>query len=212
MKINEMDFMKLLPAFMQEDDAVNGLADGVNKVTEELAAKIKLFTTWNQIDYMSSEELDLLADELHISWYDKNSNLDVKRSLIKNSDLVHAKMGTNWAVQNVIETYFGSGSIEDWYNYDGQPYHFKVITTNEDVTTDSAEKFMRVLDKVKRKSAWLDGIEVVSDSNCTINVFLLSAETETITTNIIFFGSHNTFSDLTYNQMNQYTHDELGGI
>lgn len=184
MNINDMDFIQLMPAFMKEDEAVQGLSEGVNRITEELAAKIRLFSTWNQIDNMTGAELDMLAEELNISWYDKTAAIDVKRELIKNSDMVHSKMGTNWAVQNVIETYFGSGEIQDWYDYGGEPHHFKVITSNQSITSSAAEKFLSVLDKVKRKSSFLDGIEVVADGQCDIKVFLLSVETETITTTI----------------------------
>lgn len=184
MNINDMNFIQLMPAFMKEDEAVQGLSEGVNRVTEELASKIRLFSTWNQIDNMTGAELDMLAEELHISWYDKTAAMDVKRELIKNSDMVHSKMGTNWAVQNVIETYFGSGEIQDWYDYEGEPHHFKVITSNQSITSSAAEKFLSVLDKVKRKSAFLDGIEVVADGQCDIKVFLLSVETETVTSTI----------------------------
>lgn len=212
MNINDMDFIQLIPAFMKEDEAVQGLSEGVNRVTEELAAKIKLFTTWNQIDNMTGAELDMLAEELHISWYDKTASMDVKRELIKNSDLIHAKMGTNWAVQNVIETYFGSGEIQDWYEYGGEPHHFKVSTSNQSVTSEAAEKFLNVLNKVKRKSAFLDGIELVTDGQSNINVFLLSVETETITSTVKFQGNHNILSDFTYDQLSGYTHDEIGGL
>ena len=212
MKLNDMDFIQLMPAFMKEDEAVQGLAEGVNRVTEELAAKIRLFSTWNQIDNMTGAELDMLAEELHISWYDKAAVIDVKRELIKNSDMVHSKMGTNWAVQNVIETYFGSGEIQDWYDYEGEPHHFRVITSNQSITAGAAEKFLSVLEKVKRKSAFLDGIEVVADGECDIKVFLLNVETETVTSTVRFQGTHNILSGFTYDQMNVYTHDELGGI
>ena len=212
MKLNDMDFIQLMPAFMKEDEAVQGLSEGVNRVTEELAAKIRLFSTWNQIDNMTGAELDMLAEELHISWYDKTAAIDVKRELIKNSDMVHSKMGTNWAVQNVIETYFGSGEIQDWYDYEGEPHHFKVITSNQSITSGAAEKFLSVLDKVKRKSAFLDGIEVVADGQCDIKVFLLSVETETVTSRVILPSSHITLSSLTHDQMSEHTHDELGGV
>ena len=184
MDINNMDFIQLMPAFMKEDEAVQGLSEGVNRVTEELATKIKLFSTWNQIDNMTGAELDMLAEELHISWYDKTAAMDVKREIIKNSDMVHSKMGTNWAVQNVIETYFGSGEIKDWYDYGGEPHHFRVITSNQSITAGAAEKFLNILDKVKRKTSFLDRIEVVTDGQCDIKVFLLSVETETITSTI----------------------------
>lgn len=212
MKINDMDFIQLMPAFMKEDEAVQGLSEGVNRVTEELADKIKLFSTWNQIDNMTDAELDMLAEELHISWYDKAAAIEVKRGLIKNSDMVHSKMGTNWAVQNVIETYFGSGEIEDWFDYEGEPHHFRVITENQSITAGASAKFLSVLEKVKRKSAFLDGIEVVADGECNIHVFLLSCERETITSNVIFPNSHKNLSGYTHKQLSAKTHKELGGM
>lgn len=212
MKINDMDFIQLMPAFMKEDEAVQGLSEGVNRVTEELADKIKLFSTWNQIDNMTDAELDMLAEELHISWYDKAAVIEVKRGLIKNSDMVHSKMGTNWAVQNVIETYFGSGQIEDWFDYEGEPHHFRVITENQSITAGASDKFLSVLEKVKRKSAFLDGIEVVADGECNIHVFLLNCERETITSNVIFQNSHKNLSGYTHKQLSAKTHKELGGM
>lgn len=212
MNTNNMDFIQLIPAFMKEDEAVQGLANGTNQITEELMSKIRLFSTWNQIDNMTAAELDMLAEELHIDWYDKDASIDVKRELIKNSDMVHAKMGTNWAVQNVINTYFGSGDIEDWYDYDGQPHHFKVITANQSITDVQAERFLNVLDKVKRKSAFLDKIEVVADGECNINVFLLSCETETVTSYVKFQSSHDVLSDYTHAELSNMTHEEIGGI
>ncbi len=212
MKINDMDFIQLMPAFMKEDEAVQGLSEGVNRVTEELADKIKLFSTWNQIDNMTDAELDMLAEELHISWYDKAAVIEVKRGLIKNSDMVHSKMGTNWAVQNVIETYFGSGEIEDWFDYEGEPHHFRVITENQSITAGASDKFLSVLEKVKRKSAFLDGIEVVADGECNIHVFLLNCERETITSNVIFQNSHKNLSGYTHKQLSAKTHKELGGM
>lgn len=215
MEINDIDFLQLVPAFMKDDEAVQGLSKGVDATTKELSAKIKLLTTWNQIDAMSNAELDMLAEELHISWYDKTAVLDVKRKLIKESDMVHAKMGTNWAVQNVIETYFGSGEIVDWFDYDGEPFHFKVMTSNQSVTEEAAEKFLSILDKVKRKSAWLDSIEIVADGQCNINVFLLSVETETVTSTLSINNSkkysYDSYRNKTYDELSHYTYDELGG-
>ena len=115
MDLQNMDFIRLLPSFMKTDAANIGLAVSVNAIAEELYSKIILFTTWDKIDLLRSDELDMLAEELHISWYDKTAAIDVRRNIIKESDLVHAKMGTNWAAKQVINKYFGEGEIIDWY-------------------------------------------------------------------------------------------------
>lgn len=170
---------------MKDDEAVKGLATAVNQLTSTLAPKIKLLSTWNRIDEMSKEELDALAWELHISWYDYNANLSVKRQIIKDSDLVHSKLGTNWAVERVIETYFGSGRVVEWFDYDGEPFHFKIQTTNQRIKDTKAEEFLKILDAVKRKSAHLDAIEVIADGQLNMSIFLGYHETEWTITKVV---------------------------
>ena len=102
--------------------------------------------------------------------------------------------------------------IEDWFDYEGEPHHFRVITENQSITAGASDKFLSVLEKVKRKSAFLDGIEVVADGECNIHVFLLNCERETITSNVIFQNSHKNLSGYTHKQLSAKTHKELGGM
>lgn len=181
MKLEDVNFIELLPAFMKNDGACIGLSEGVDKISSELARRVKLLTTWNQIDNMKSQELDLLAEELHISWYDKTAAVEVKRNIIKQSDMVHAKLGTNWAALQVITEYFGESKIMEWYEYGGEPGHFKIETMNQSVLSSKANAFMQILDKVKRKSAHLDTIELISDGQCNIYVSVASVVSEIVT-------------------------------
>ena len=182
MDIKNMDFMQLLPFFMRGDDADEGLSNGINAATEQLSKKISPFTTWDKLDEMTGEELDLLAEELHITWYDKTAAIDVKRQIIKDSDIIHSKLGTNWATLRVITTYFGEGKIVDWYDYGGNPGHFKIQTVSQSILSSKASAFMNVLNAVKRKSAHLDAIYVVSDGQCGLKVFVGTVETEVMAT------------------------------
>lgn len=182
--IDNMNFLELLPAFMRTDETDIALSGAVDRITEDLARRIRLLSTWDQIDSMSTAELDMLAEELHISWYDRSTADDVKRSIIKDSDIVHSKLGTNWAAMRVIATYFGEGRIVDWFDYGGKPYHFRIETMNQSILKEKETAFLRILDAVKRKSAVLDAIDLVCDGENRVNVFLVNYETETITTEI----------------------------
>lgn len=182
MDLTNMDFLRMLPAFMRTDAANIGLAASVDAVSEEIYSKIILFTTWDKIDLLRSEELDMLAEELHISWYDKNAAIDIRRNIIKESDLVHAKLGTNWAAKQVINRYFGEGEIVDWYTYGGEPGHFKVQTLNQSIMKEKYEQFISILDKVKRKSAQIDSIELILDGLLEVKTYLAFTNSELMTT------------------------------
>lgn len=160
MRLSDIEFTRLLPQFMRDDDAVRGLAAAIDQIVPQLAASISLLPTWDCIDDLDEAELDELADELNILWYSRDVDIATKRELVKNSDKVYAHLGTKWAVENVIQTYFGDGYIKEWYEYGGEPGTFRVYSGNPSVSGDRLEEFLSVLSKVKRHSAKLEGIYI----------------------------------------------------
>lgn len=160
MKLNDLEFIRLLPQFMRDDDAVKGLAAGIDSIVPELAASIAKLTTWNHIDELSEKELDELAWELNIPWYDTSASIAIKREVVKDSDKVHSRLGTKWAVENVIRTYFGSGYVSEWWEYGGEPGHFQVNSSNPSLNNERFTEFLHLLDKVKRASAKLDSVVI----------------------------------------------------
>lgn len=160
MKLSTLEFKRLLPSFMRGDLAVSGLSDGLDEIVHGLAKSVKLLTTWDHIADLSEDELDALAWELNILWYDTGATLDTKRDLILNSDQVHMRLGTKWAVESVIESYFGDGYIQEWFEYDGDPGHFRVYSSNPTLNNERMTAFLNILNKVKRHSSKLDGVSI----------------------------------------------------
>ena len=181
MKLKDIEFLKLLPAFMREDSAVIGMSKGVDEVIKMFTGFADNMSTWAAIDKLTEAELDELAWELNIQWYEHDAAIEIKREIVKNSDLVQQRLGTKWAVENVITTYFGSGNIKEWFEYEGEPGHFKIESTNPSVTNEQFNKFMRILNKVKRKSAYLDGVYIMLGAQATINVGVGQQETKITT-------------------------------
>lgn len=160
MKLSEIEFIRLLPRFMRDDTAVQGLAAGIDEIIPELTAAIKKLTTWDHIDELSEAELDELAWELNIPWYETGASIAIKREIVKASDQVYKRLGTKWAVENVISTYFGSGHVSEWWEYDGEPGHFQVHSSNPSLNNERFNEFLSLLEKVKRASAKLDSVVI----------------------------------------------------
>lgn len=144
MLISTADILKLLPEFMRDDEAVKGLAASINKLIREPGQKIKTVRIWDQIDELNDEQLDELAYELDIDWYNSALPLENKRAIVKISDLVHSRRGTKWAVEELISAYFTKGFIMEWYE-DGyinpKPFHYSVYTSHKNVTDDIMREF-----------------------------------------------------------------------
>ena len=161
MTLSDLELKRLLPYFMRMDGAVTGLSEGVEQVVKAMLEKIIEFSTWDHIDDLPESELDALAWELYIPWYDSTASIEVKRRIIKQSDQIHAKRGTKWAVEQVISSYFGNGQIEEWFEYGGEPGHFRITSEDPLTNTERRKQFMDALEYVKRKSAWLDEIRIL---------------------------------------------------
>lgn len=159
MTIDNMDLLKLLPRFMQDDETNKALAEAMNVLLTKAAKKVRRLRRWDQIDNMTDSELNELAWEFNVDWWDSSLSLDIKRSIIKTCYRVHEKRGTKWAVEELATSIFGSGKVTEWFEYDGEPYCFK-IQTNATLTKDCIISFMSMLKKVKNVRSHFDAIEV----------------------------------------------------
>lgn len=178
MNLNDCDMKRLLPMFMRKDEANRSLSDSVSSITRELSNRIRLLSVWNQINDMSSAELDELAWELNITWYNPNASVDIKRQIVKDSDLVYSKMGTKWAVERVANTYFGESRVKEWFEYGGMPFCFRIETANQKIQSTLANEFMRMLNIIKRASSHLDTIEVSASGDFSACFYSVSCEYE----------------------------------
>ena len=181
MKLTTIEFICLLPQFMRNDEAVQGLSAAIDEIVPGLSESLGVLTTWNEVDRMSEAELDALAWELNILWYDTGATIDIKRELIKNSDMVYKKLGTKWAVENVIDTYFGEGNVQEWWEYGGEPGHFNVLSPNPSVNNEKLNEFLSILSKIKRASAKLDAIIITLSGELNLYAGIAYHETTTET-------------------------------
>lgn len=126
----------------------------------ELDGKVRQLLIWPQIDALPETVLDILAGDMHIDWYDYDANIAVKRTIIKAGVAVHKRLGTLWAIQKVITDYFGAGEVREWFTYGGEPHHFKIVSGNAEMVGQNLDRFVAMLEHVKRKSSWLDSVEI----------------------------------------------------
>lgn len=157
-KLNGSRFTDILPDNLSDQAEVRALAHAVGRQVEKLCAFADSARTYAAVAVMPEALLDALAVELRTPAYDEHFSVKVKRVLIEGTLSFYMTMGTPAAVNRIIETIFQSGFIREWYEYGGEPYHFKAYTTNPSITADDVEEFRRVMGSVKRLSAWLDEI------------------------------------------------------
>ncbi|MBE5899509.1 MAG: phage tail protein I [Lachnospiraceae bacterium] len=163
-RLDDVDFQELLPGFMREDATDVSLADSISDYFKDMSYSMAVLEKWTDkaIDRMSEAYLDLIAYELNVTWYLYDADIAQKREIIKHARRIHWKLGTVWAIEQVLAIYFTSASVTEWFEYGGTPGHFKISTQYPELYVNDAN-FIKVLNSVKKYSQILDEVSLSNE-------------------------------------------------
>lgn len=158
----------LLPAFMRRDALDSALAGILDEFGADLHSITKTYPTWGHIAELDEDELDELAEEMAVTWYDRTASVESKREVLANARLIQRKLGTKWAIEEVLNVYFPESEVIEWPRYGGTPGHFRIESEYDTTDTSKINRFLRILGSVKRASQVLDDIILTerSDTAC----------------------------------------------
>lgn len=132
------------------------------QVTDVELGKINtdLLLIYPAIDSLNEQLIDYLAVQMHVDEYDDTENLDVKRQQVKQSFLLHRLKGTKYAVQKAVSTVYQSAKVEEWPEYSGEPYYFRVTGITAPMNeTKTINKLVRLINAYKNTRSWLDYVQ-----------------------------------------------------
>nr|DAR73156.1 MAG TPA: tail protein [Caudoviricetes sp.] len=149
----------LFPRFLLEDRNGRAMAEAIRAALTLLCGTARQgLSTVTDVKSMPEWRLDEMAWELAAAWYDYDAELSVKRAQIASALEFYNRLGTPYAVVSALGSVFGDGFVQEWYEYGGQPYHFKAYTTNTDALTENKSKFLALLSAVKNLRSVLDSL------------------------------------------------------
>lgn len=70
--------------------------------------------------------LPWLAWALHVDHWDNAAAEEQKRATILASVAIHRKKGTLWALKKALSTLGLGANVTEWFEYGGEPFHFRV--------------------------------------------------------------------------------------
>lgn len=180
MTLSNIISKKLMPLFMRSDQFDASLCEGIDQIVKDMDERIdQKIRFWDNFDNMTEEQLDEAAEELKVHWYRYDVDVEQKRAIIKEAKRIKRKLGTPYAIEEVLRIYFRDATLVEWWEYGGARKHFKIQTYNTSTVNEDAEKFISVLDKIKRKSAVLDFVEVLDYSTNEILYIIVPGQSNT---------------------------------
>lgn len=162
--ITKENLLAALPQALQRDPSVSALAEGIAEVLAGRPAEIDRLRIYPAIDRLDERLLDILAQDFKVDWWDPNYSLEEKRRTLRDHWRVHKSLGTPAAVVTAISAIYQGTTLEEWFQYDGEPYHFRL---NIDLTGDQGdpERMQRVLERLeyyKSLRSHLDSVDYSS--------------------------------------------------
>ena len=160
--LQSVSLLDILPPNLLADKQIHAAARALDDELQKITAATRNTLLLPRLDELPEEVIDLLAWQWHVDFYEPvGMDIETKRRLIKNSIAWHRIKGTPAAVEEVVSAVFDTSHVQEWFEYGGKPYHFKVVT--EDVTTDKdvLERMRRAIHAAKNARSWLETVEFI---------------------------------------------------
>jgi len=153
------DLLGAFPYSLARDEDKEKLAKSIADELARTAANTEKALIFPEIDTLPEELLDILAVDFKIDWYDVESPVWNKRQTVKECILVHKYKGTKFAVETALHSMFLSAEVKEWFEYSGEPYHFKVVVYGH--TSSNLKKLNSKLLYAKNLRSVLDDVRFV---------------------------------------------------
>ncbi|WP_438770067.1 phage tail protein I [Brevibacillus sp. JB24b] len=168
LNLEQIRLVDILPQNLRTDKKVLAAATAFDQELTNLTKAIPTLNLLYTIDQQKEAIVDELAWAFHVDFYDKNLPIEKKRELVKKSIAWHRIKGTPEAVEQVITAAFDECRVEEWFQYGGKPYHFKIITKDRIPDKTTLKALARAIESVKNTRSWLESISFQRDEQLTV--------------------------------------------
>ena len=155
------NLLAVFPVALQRDQPSAALADVTARLLARRPEEIERLRISPAIDRLDEGLLDILAYDFKVDWWDADYSLEEKRRTLKDSWRVHKLLGTKAAVEMAISAIYPQTTVQEWFEYGGRPYHFK-LQLDLTGTFWTEERPRRILERVnfyKSLRSHVDGLE-----------------------------------------------------
>jgi len=157
--------LAILPESLKKDPQFVAMAEALTPELQAISKAIVEVVLHPRIDELPEPVVDLLAWEYHVDFYDPALPMEKKRALVKNSRQWHERKGTPSAVEEVVTIAFDVAQVVEWFEYGGEPYHFKITTRDRITSEERFKEMLRAVDSAKRKSTRLQVVNIIRDND-----------------------------------------------
>ena len=161
MDLSEISIIPLLPPNLASDKNVRMVCEAFDEELRRIIADIPGIAVIPNLVLKKITDnllLDLLAWQFHVDFYDPAMPLEIKSELILKSLNWHTRKGTPSVVEEIVSTVFSKAEIQEWFDYGGLPYRFRIGTEEEMPDTAVRNNLIRAINSIKNTRSFLENI------------------------------------------------------
>jgi phage tail P2-like protein len=156
--IRNFNLLSLVPPSLQSDPQVIAACGALQGEIQAVSVAVDQIMIISKLSQQPSEVIDNLAWQWSTDFYDDSLPLATRIALVQNSLKWHMIKGTPAVVQEMVSTVLSNGVVTEWFQYAGQPYHFRV-QTDEIISTQAIyNQLAAVIAATQNIRSWLDCI------------------------------------------------------
>ncbi len=194
--LEEITLEEIIPRNLLEFQEIADICKVLKLTLNDVVGNIFYDAIIANFDKMPEAVVDLLAWQWHVDYYDSTADVDTKRTMVRESLEVHRHKGTKHAVNTVLSAINPGYYVEEWFEYGGEPYRFRLIETDGDKISYSEAEIIKAVNESKNVRSWLDSVIVTTVQNYklthTANIALSVESSQG-------YWVDNTFTDLYWN-------------
>jgi len=161
--ITKENMLFTLPPALKGDASTEALAEATAEMLADRLTELDRLRIISNIDELDGPVLDILAYDFKVDWWDADYSLAEKRRTLKDSWRVHKTLGTKAAVEAAISAIYPNTKVQEWFEYGGEPYHFKILLdlTGTQWSDDRPRKILERSEHYKSLRSHLEAVEFV---------------------------------------------------
>lgn len=154
------NLLNTLPAALAGDPKMVALAGAIAGLLVRQKEEIGQLSIYPQIGWLDESLLDILAHDFKVDWWDSDYSLEGKRRTLQSSWQVHRVLGTKAAVEMAASAVYPITTVQEWFEYGGKPYYFRLNVQLSDDTWDDRkhQRLKKRLQYYKNLRSWLEPI------------------------------------------------------
>ena len=157
--IQKFDIGRIFPRFILQDTNGRAMAKAIEAGLNYFLTRAQNgLDTLQDVDKMPEWRLDEMAWEMNCL-YDESADVEIKREWIRNAIPLYSIWGTKRSVVEYLKGYFGEIELEENWQYEGDPFHFRV-TVGGEWTPENEAWATRAVERAKNVRSVLDDLRI----------------------------------------------------